>query len=179
MSTITNKIDSVETTNLDMSGRAGLALYLRYLEKSGMSDMLSEALSFLSKNKKGLSVESFITQMGAYFMDGTNHRISQFNQLKFDASYAKTLGLTQEELASSASISRFFDKFNVGNCNKFNPILNLVFKKVVTDFTDDKIIITLDSMVLDNDESNHKQGCTPTYKKKKGLCMDHARKKQK
>lgn len=169
MSKTTNKIDTVETTDLNLSGRSGLALFDKYLLNSGMIKLLASDLSFLSQSKKGLSVENFIKQMGAYFIDGTNHRISQFDKLKADDAYAKLLGLKPEELGSSAAISRYFDKFNIGNCKKLKKSLKRIFRKVVSDFNGSVIVLTLDSMVLDNDDSNCKQGCTPSYKKVKGF----------
>ena len=59
MSKATNKIDTVETTDLNLSGRSGLALFDKYLLNSGMIKLLASDLSFLSQNKKGLSVEQF------------------------------------------------------------------------------------------------------------------------
>jgi len=168
MTTATKKIDFVETTDLNLTGRAGLAPVSRFLNNSGLIDALAKDFSGLSKNEKGTRPKDFFKQMGSFFFNGENLRISQFDQYKLDPSYASLLDLDQEDLSSSAAIRRYFKKFDLGCSRKFRRFLKKIFRKILKDLDQDHILLTLDSMVLDNDYSKVKQGCTPSYKKVKG-----------
>lgn len=159
------KINSIEATDLQLSGRAGLSFTNRFLEESGVLDLLTDTFPSLTKSKKGLSTFDFFKQMGAFFMNGEHLRICEFDRLADDDSYAKVIELDPEDLSSSDSIRRKFEKFNVGEVRKFHSIFQKIFKLIIERHVGNEITMMLDSMVLDNNDSKQKQGCTPTYKK--------------
>lgn len=164
MTTATQKIDCIETTNLNLTGRAGLVIPLRYAEKCGYINLLSEIFSAFDKSEKGLSVSSFFKQMAGFFFNGDNLRIAEFDRLQDDPTYANILECDPDEVASSSAIRRMFGKFNIGEVLKFRKIFRKMFRQELERSNEKHIMLVLDSMVLDNNDSKKKQACTPTYK---------------
>ena len=164
------KITKIGITNDKISGRGGLPLFLRYVQQTGFYGLIMSMLfSLTSKSKKGLQLQQFIKQMLAFFMDGTNMAISGFDKVKNDQAYAALLECKSTQMASSHQIKRFFVKLsNVGNF-MFNKILHELF--IWRLLKDQPMVIQLgiDTMVLDNDTANKRQGNEVTYKRKKGF----------
>ena len=164
------KITKIGITNDKISARGGLPLFLRYIDRIGLYDLISGTIiSFITKSNKGLQLNQFLKQIFAFCMDGTNTAISHFDQLKTDEGYAAILENNTKELASSHQIKRYFAKLSI--------VTNLIFNKILSELfiwrlniTRPKIIILgIDTMVLDNDDALKREGCEPTYKKKKGF----------
>jgi len=102
------KITKIGVTNDKISARGGLPLFLRYLQKTGLYKLIARVFEgVISVNNKGLSLQSFLNQIIAYFMDGTNMAISGFDQRKADDGYASLLECTTDQLASSHQIKRY------------------------------------------------------------------------
>lgn len=76
------KIDAFETTNEEISGRAGLVPVARYLETTGITKLLAGCFRSLKKSKKGTPIQSFFHQMLTFFIDGTDLHMKQFDHLK-------------------------------------------------------------------------------------------------
>lgn len=164
------KITKIGITNDKISARGGLPLFLRYVRQIGLYKLISGVLAgIISANNKGLSLQSFLSQIIAYFIDGTNMAISGFDQRKADDGYASMLECTTDQLASSHQIKRYFRKLSVVTNFIFNKILNELF--VWRLHIDKPRIIELgvDTMVLDNNSATKREGNEPTYKRKKGF----------
>jgi len=84
-------IDKIETTDENLSGRAGLTLITRYLRSIGIIDLLSRVFSFLKKSRKGSTLVSIFNQIICYFFDGTSFHLNRFDQLKGDSGYAASI----------------------------------------------------------------------------------------
>ena len=164
------KITKIGVTNDKISGRGGLPLFLRYIDKTGLYRLISVTLIFLiAKSNKGLQLNQFLKQMFAFCMDGTNTAISYFDQLKTDEGYAGLLENNTEELASSHQIKRYFIKLSVVTNLIFNKIIHELFIWRLNITLPKIIILGIDTMVLDNDGATVREGNETTYKKKKGF----------
>jgi len=165
------KINKIETTNDVISGRGGLALFMRYVEQSQFYNLVQNVLGHVKTSQKGLSLFQFIKQMIAFIINGTYMSISSFDKYKQDAGYTALLENKPEEMASSHQIKRFFRKL------MNNKITNAIYRKILHELfvwrlTIEKpsiIILGTDSMVLDNNDALKREGVEPTYKKKKGF----------
>ncbi|MBK3519995.1 IS1380 family transposase [Carboxylicivirga marina] len=164
------KITKIGVTKDKISARGGLPLFLRYIEKTGLYRVISSSLiNLIFKNNKGLQLNQFLKQMFAFCMDGTNTAISHFDQLKTDEGYAALLENTTKELASSHQTKRFFMKLSAVTNLIFNKILHELFIWRLKINCPKIITLGIDTMVLDNDDAQKREGCETTYKKKKGF----------
>lgn len=164
------KITKIGVTNDKITARGGLPLFLRYIENIGLYKVISSTLMSLIVNSgKGLQLQQFLKQVFAFLMDGTNMSISSFDQLKRDEGYTALLENKSNEMASSHQIKRFFAKLKFGTNYFFNLILNELFVWRLHIAMPKIIILGIDTMVMDNDSAKKREGCEPTYKKKKGF----------
>ena len=163
------KIDKIEITNDTISGRGGLVLFMKYLEETRFYALISRYLGHIKKSKKGITLYQFVKQIMAFFIDGTDMTITGFDRKKNDASYAAVLENRKEDMASSHQMKRFFSKFAVVNNFVFRKILILLFIWRLKLERPEIILLQADTMVLDNDDAGKREGCEPTYKKKKGF----------
>lgn len=165
-----SKITKIGITKDKISGRGGLPFILRYIENIGLYKLISNTVvSLLSIFTKGLQLQQFLKQMFAFFMDGTNMSISGFDDKKEDEGYAALLENTIGEMASSHQIKRFFAKFSLVPDSVFNMILHELFVWRLKISKPKIIVLGIDTMVMDNDDSKKREGCEVTYKKKKGF----------
>lgn len=163
------KITKIETTNEKISGRGGITFFLRYVWQTGFLGLAISVLGFICISKKGLSLKQFINQMLAYFIDGTDMSMSGFDRKKEDAGYAAVLENTKEQMASSHQMKRFFSKLGVVKNNIYRKILHCLFIWRLKLEKPRIIFLDIDTMVMNNDDSKKKEGCEPTYKRKKGF----------
>jgi len=165
------KINKIGITEDKISGRGGLAFFLRYVEQIGFYKLSETVLGTkIEVSPKGLSLYQFIKQILAYFIDGSYMRMESFNELKKDKAYSSLLENKAEEMASSHQIKRFFRKFmfnNIGN-NIYRKILHELFLWRLRKEKPKVIILGIDTMVMNNDDAKKREGVEPTYKKKKG-----------
>lgn len=164
------KITKIGVTSDKISGRGGLPLFLRYIEKIQLYSLISGTiLSLLVTNNKGLKLQQFLKQMFAFFIDGTNMSISGFDQIKNDEGYAALLESKTDEMASSHQIKRFFVKMVIVTNSIFNKILHELFIWRLKINKPAIIELGIDTMVLNNDDAPKREFCEPTYKRKKGF----------
>jgi len=162
------KITKLAITQDKIASRGGLFFFLKYVENIGFYSLFEKSFGFLKTSSKGLHCQEFIKQLLAHFIDGTDMSMTAFDRRKRDSSYAALLECAQQDLASSHQMKRFFRKFTV--------VGDLIFRKLLAELfiirlrIEKPSIITLfgDTMVLDNDDADKRQGVEPTYKKKKG-----------
>lgn len=165
----TQKIDKVETTNDNITGRGGMALFSRYLDSIGILDILGNKFNFLRKSSKGLRVDLLFKQVLCWLFDGTSRHLSHFDRLKKDKGYASVTETNPSQMASSHQIKRFFSAFGFGCAFIFRSILHKLFIWRLKIVNPDEIRLYIDSMVLNNDDAEKRQGVRPTYKKVKGF----------
>jgi hypothetical protein len=165
-----SKITKLSLTNDKISGRGGLAIFLRYVAKTSLNDLISSIfLPKIQVHSKGLQLDQFLKQIFASFIDGTDMSMTGFDYRKNDQGYAAVLENKVTEMASSHQMKRFFSKFkNIPN-RLYRCILHELFIWRLNIEKPCIIILGIDTMVLDNDDAKKREGCEPTYKRKKGF----------
>jgi hypothetical protein len=162
-------IDKIEVTDACLTGRAGLALISKYLKAVGIEKILSGLFSFLKRSSKGTPLVSIFHQLLCFFFDGTSLRLVRFDQLKRDDGYAASIETVQDQLLSSHAVKRFFQNISIVRVWLFRKVLRRLFVWRLSVERPDRIILGIDTMVMDNDEAKKREGVEPTYKKVKGF----------
>jgi hypothetical protein len=152
-----------------LTGRGGLALFSRYLSKVNIYPLLLGFFGNIRKSKKGLQVWNMFKQIFCFFYDGTSRHLTYFDELKEDEGYASVIENSAEEMASSHQVKRFFKAFSWLCGGIFRKILKRLFIWRLKIKRPDIIELTIDTMVMDNDEAEKRHGVQPTYKKVKGF----------
>lgn len=165
----TNRITDVDVTDDIITGRGGLALFVRYLANINILPLLNESFGNLRKSAKGLSVTKLFQQIFCFLFDGTSRHISHFDILAQDKGYAATIETNMKDMASSHTIKRFFALFAWCHSGLFRKILNQLFVWRLKLSLPRIVELAIDTMVMDNDEAQKRHGVEPTYKKKKGF----------
>ena len=165
----TNRITDVDVTDDIITGRGGLALFVRYLANIHVLPLLNESFGNLRKSAKGLSVTKLFMQIFCFLFDGTSRHISHFDLLAQDQGYAAILETDRKEMASSHTIKRFFALFAWCHGGGFRTILNQLFVWRLKLSLPRLVELAIDTMVMDNDEAQERHGVEPTYNKKKGF----------
>lgn len=163
------KISNVGVTHDKISGRGGIYFVLRYIANISFYQIFEKFFNFLKGSAKGLSTLQFIKQVLAYFIDGSDMSMKSFDRRKQDEAYAALLENTPDEMASSHQIKRFFRKFILVGNWLFRKILLQLFIWRLHIEQPDIIELFADTMVLDNNDAQQREGVEPTYKKKKGF----------
>ncbi len=163
-----NRISQIDVTHDTISGRGGVFFFLRYVQNTRFYILLEKHLGFLKTSGKGLTLSQFAKQLLAYFIDGSDMSMASFDRRKPDEGYAAVLENSPEDMASSHQMKRFFRKFLlVPNWVHRQILLALFIWRLLKE--QPKVIILFgDTMVLNNDDAEKREGVTPTYKKKKG-----------
>ena len=159
------RINKIEVTQDTLTGRGGMAPFVRYIEKVGICNILLSLFGYIRKSKKGASIWNIFKQVLCFFYDGTSRHISYFDQLKDDAGYAAVIENSEEEMVSSHQVKRFFKSFSWLCGRIFRKILKQLFIWRLRIEKPERIELTVDTMVLDNDEADKRQGYSPPIKK--------------
>jgi hypothetical protein len=163
------KINKIGQTDDFLTGRGGLALFVRYLSKIGIYKLLERYFGGIRKSKKGSPICNIFKQLFCFFLDGTSHHISRFDELLKDDGYIQVIENDFKSMCSSYSMYRFFHSFSNLLCNSFRVILQELFIWRLKLERPDIVILCSDSMVMDNDDAEKREGVEPTYKKVKGF----------
>jgi Transposase DDE domain group 1 len=163
------KINAVDVTEDTLTGRGGLALFVRYLSQVNIYGLLFEAFGHLRRSEKGEPIWNIFKQMFCFFYDGTSRHLVYFDQLKRDEGYAAVMENGLEEMVSSHQVKRFFKAFSWLCGGVFRRMLKQLFIWRLRIERPEKIELMIDLMILDNDEAAKRHGVEPTYKKVKGF----------
>lgn len=159
-------IKSVETTQACLTDRAGLVPLANFIEGSSIVDKLSYTFRSFRKSSKGISLDDSFFQLLLFFADGSHQTLDAFDELREDESWQKMLGV--KESLGTAQLKRLLDKVELKHFHQLRPMIQRVFLKNLKEEQPDKVVLFLDSCVLDNDTAKCKGGSKPTYKNKKG-----------
>lgn len=163
------KIKAVEQTDAIMTGRGGMVLFVRYLNGINIYPILMILFGGLRKNKKGIEVWNIFKQVFCNFYDGSSRHLTYYDRLKQDEGYRAIIENTQEEMVSSHQIKRFYKSFSWLYGKMFRKVLKELFIWRLKLKKPEMIELTLDTMVMSNDEAEKRHGVQPTYKKVKGF----------
>jgi hypothetical protein len=165
------RINRVEPTDERITGRGGLSLFVRYLDKTKIfENLLLINFAGLRKNKKGASVYCMLKQLFCFFMDGTSRHLTYFDQLREDKGYAGAIEVEPKDMASSHAVKRFIRAFSWPVIWSCRGILLKLFIWRLTLSQPSIVVLDIDAMPMDNDEASKREGVNPTYKKFKGFC---------
>lgn len=163
------KIKRIEVTDDRLTGRAGLALFVAYLHTIGLFDFIQRWFGSIRKSPKGLAVCEMFKQVLCFMFDGTSRHLTYFDQLTKDEGYAGTIETAARQMASSHQVKRLFSAFSWVRIFLFRRLLQKLFLWRLQVSQPDIIELGIDTMVMNNDDANCREGVKPTYKKKKGF----------
>ena len=121
------RIAGIEVTSDTLTGRAGLALFARYLDQIQLGWFLSRWFGPVRKSAKGLPAAECIRQVLLFLVDGTSRHLTHFDSLKRDEGYAATIERRPEDLASSHAVKRFFHGISFGRIWLLRKLLQELF----------------------------------------------------
>ncbi len=163
------KINAIEVTNDTLAGRGGMNLFVKYLSSVDIYPILEGFFGGVRRNTKGLPVWNIFKQMLCWFYDGTSRHLNSFDRLKRDEGYSSAIENGQDEVVSSHQIKRFYKSFSWVCGGSFRKILRKMFIWQLRLANPEVIDLTIDTMVMNNDEAQKRYGVQPTYKKVKGF----------
>ena len=76
------KIDKIGVTDDTLTGRGGMALFVKYLNSVEIYPILQSLFGDIRRNNKGLAVWNIFKQIFCWFYDGTSRHLNYFDQLK-------------------------------------------------------------------------------------------------
>jgi len=162
-------ITEVGITTDILSSRGGLSLFVRYIRTIGLGHRLEILYGSMKKSRKGQTVIEIFKQLLCYFIDGTSRHLVYFDAVREDGGYAGTIESRREALLSSHAVKRFYKAFSWYRIWLFRHLLQELFIWRLRLTKPEMIELFLDTMVLDNDDAEHRHGVQPTYKKCKGF----------
>jgi hypothetical protein len=142
---------------------------VKYVQKIGIVGLLLSRFADLKKSVKGVSVENLFYQILYFFLDGTSRHVSYFDELQREQGYRAVVEMPEKQMASSHTIKRFFRAFHIFHAAAVRWVLKELFVWRLQLAQPGAVMLTLDTMVMDNDEAVKREGCDPTYKKVKGF----------
>lgn len=160
-----DRIHQLGMTEDRLTGRAGLAVFSRYLRGIGILPELGRVFGSVRKNGKGLPVADLFQQALCFFFDGTSRHLVHFDALKEDAGYAGAIETAPGRMASSHTMKRFFGAFRGPQNWGFRRVLQQLFVWRLKLEQPPVVVLGIDAMVMDNDEAKARQGVQATYKK--------------
>jgi len=163
------QINAIEKTDDRLTGRAGLVLFVAYMHSIEIFPLIDRFFGTIRKSKKGLEVYELFKQIICFMLDGTSRHLTYFDHLSKDAGYAGGIETEEKAMASSHRIKRFFKAFAWTRIYLFRRLLHTLFIWRLKIQQPDVIELGIDTMVMDNDDAQSRQGVKPTYKKKKGF----------
>lgn len=162
-------LDDVETTSDRLTDRGGLSLFSRYLRNIEIYPELDRRFGSLRKTAKGQPVETLFHQLFCFFLDGTSPHLVRFDELKQEEGYAAAIETDPEAMASSHMVKRFLYAFEEEHGEDFRELLQQLFLWRLRLEDPDVLVFGIDTMVMDNDAAEKREGVEPTYKKVKGF----------
>lgn len=162
-------INDVDITGENLTSRAGLTLFVRYLRNISLLPYLEDIFSRIRKSRKGQEVSEIFKQLFCFFVDGTSRHLVYFDTLKKDEGYAGSIETMTEHMLSSHAVKRFFGAMLLPWGFLFRKVLRKLFLWRLHMVKPVMILIGLDTMVMDNNEALKRHGVKPTYKKEKGF----------
>lgn len=162
-------INDVELTEDVLTSRAGLSLFVRYLRNIAIFPHLENLFSKIRKSRKSQEISEFFKQLFCFFIDGTSRHLTYFDTLKEDEGYAKSIETDRINMLSSHAVKRFFRAIVLPWSFSFRKILQELFLWRLRMVNPDMIMLGLDTMPMNNDDAEKREGVKPTYKKEKGF----------
>ena len=168
-SSINSRISGIEVTDENLTGRACLCFISRYIRDTEIIKILEQRFKNLRRSSKGNPLSSIFHQILCFFLNGENFDLTHFDHLKNDPGYAGIIEISEKRMISSHAVKRFFASFRLSQALQLRKILHMLFIWQLKKEKPEKIILGLDTMVMDNDDASKREEVAPTYKKVKGF----------
>ena len=123
----------------------------------------------IKRSIQGVAVRNLFLQVRYFFFDGTSRHLSYFEELQREEGYRAVVEIQEKQMASSHTLKRFFRAFPIFRAGAFRWGLQELFLWRLRQKKPRLVVLTLDTMVMDNDQALQREGCDPTYKKVKGF----------
>jgi len=163
------KISHIEATQDNLTDRAGMLLFSRYLEQIGILSFLCPYFMAVRTRNRGVTVHNILKQIICFLADGTRRHLTYFDSLKQDEGYASMIEMPDDQMMSSHSLKRFVSKLAFMRIWGIRRVLKRIFIRQLNRTKPDVIELGIDTMVMDNDDAPQKEAVKPTYKKVKGF----------
>ncbi len=82
-----NRINKIEVTKDTLTGRGGMALFVRYVSGIKIYGLFLDHFSWMRKSMKGVAVWNIFKQVLCFFYDGTSRHVTYFDQLNKEEGY--------------------------------------------------------------------------------------------
>lgn len=163
------KIDAIDVTSDVLTSRGGVSLFYRYVNRLGILDHLSGCFAPLRERRSGISPRETLKQIMCFFSDGTQPHLTYFDELHMDSGYAASIETHPSQMASSHQIKRFVGKVSFARTFTLRKSLQRLFIESLKASKPEVIVLGIDTMVMNNDDADRREGVKPTYKKVKGF----------
>ena len=163
------KIAEIGITKDVLTGRGGMALFSKYLCETGLLAYIFNSFMRLRIRNRGIQVMDLIKQIICCFVEGGSRHLTYFDTLRGDPGYAAAIETLPKDMASSHAIKRFVGKISFVRIFSLRRILQKMFIHRLNLSKPSVIILGIDTMVMDNDDANCREGVKPSYKKVKGF----------
>ena len=150
MQQTTQKIAELEVTSDTLSSRGGLIFFVKYVQAIGILGLLLHRFAKIKKSAKGVSVENLFLQALYFFFDGTSRHLCHFDKLQQDKGYGAIVEMAEEQMASSHTMKRFFGAFHIFHRTAFRWVLKELWVWRLKLHKPRVVVMTLDTMVMDN-----------------------------
>lgn len=161
-----SRISRIEVTREKLTGRAGLALFSRYVDSVGVASLVWRWFGPIRKSRKGLPIAECFRQLILFFVDGSSLRLSHFDELKADPGYAATIERRPQHLLSSHAVKRLLGRISFGRLRLFRALLQELFIWRLRLEKPKLVILDMDTMVMDNHDARQRHGVAQTYKQR-------------
>jgi len=121
------QISAIEVTSDNLTSRAGLTMFARYLDRIGVAWFAERWLGQIRKSGKGSPASECLRQILLFLVDDTCRHLTQFDALKDDPGYAATIERRPQDLLSSHAVKRFCGNFTFGRIWLLRKLLQEVF----------------------------------------------------
>ena len=163
------RIDDVQATNLRLTSRAGLNLFVRYLHGINIFPHMERLFGSMRKNAKGVPIDELFKQVLCFFFDGSSRHLVYFDSLAKDPGYAAVIETASDKMASSHAVKRFYQAFSHQRNFLFRRLLLQLFQWRLNITAPKVIELDIDTMVMDNHDAKKRHGVEPTYNKTLGF----------
>jgi hypothetical protein len=151
--TTRGRINKLEVTDDTLTSRGGLAFFVKYVEAIGIVGLLLSKFTGIKKSIKGVSVQNLFLQLLYFFLDGTSRHMSYFDELQREEGYRAVVEMPEKQMASSHTMKRLFRAFQIFHAAAFRWVLKELFVWRLKLEKPRVVVLTLDTMVMDNDEA--------------------------
>src|SRR5215470_12820688 len=155
----TSRIHKLEVTSDTLTSRGGLAFFVKYVQTIGILGLLLHKFAGIKKSIKGVAVQNLFLQVLYFFFDGTSRHLSYFDELAREEGYRAVVEMPEKQMASSHAMKRFFRAFSILHAQAFRWVLKELFVWRLRQEKLRVVVLTLDTMVMDNDEALQREGC--------------------